>query len=231
MPGGGAQGVALSVTASAKGPLTDLAVKADAQAKVPDADNPNPPHATVTARVTLWGPQPVPKADAVFADFDAGALWPAAPKTQLTGELHVTPTQPAAGTTAGWHLDADIANKAAGPWDKKRLPLTQLRAVGDWQDGVATIDDLEARLGGGTVQAHGKYALPKSTAGAPAPAAAASAASTASAPPPGSGTPGSAALSAAADWRVEAKLDNINPAELYSTLACRADRRQRDRER
>ncbi len=82
---------------------------------------PNPPRATISAKVTPWAAQPVPKADANFSDFDAGAIWAAAPKTQLTGELHVAPTQPAAtaGSSAGWHLEADIENKAAGPWDKK----------------------------------------------------------------------------------------------------------------
>ena len=223
VPGGGPQGVTLNLTASAKGPLTELAVRADAKASLPDARGANPPSATVTAQVTPWGAQPVPKADATFSDFDAGALWAAAPKTQLTGELHVAPTAPA----AGWHLKADIENKAAGPWDKKRLPLQQLHAVGDWQDGVATIDELQARLGGGTVQAQGRYVLPKTPAGsavaaAPASSAASAAVATAggASAPAGTTSPAPAtAAAAAADWRVDAKLDNINPAELYSTLA------------
>ncbi|MEP6557812.1 MAG: translocation/assembly module TamB domain-containing protein, partial [Burkholderiales bacterium] len=235
VPGGGAQGVALSLNASANGPLTDLNVKADAQAKVPDATDPNPPRATVSAKVTPWAAQPVPKADATFSDFDAGAIWAAAPKTQLTGELHVAPTKPAAtaGSAAGWHLEADIDNKAAGPWDKKRLPLQQLRAVGDWQDGTAVIEELEARLGGGTLRAQGKYVLPAtpaadtSTTASPAASAAAAAASNApiasSSKPAANGSAAVAAIPAGStdtgDWRVEAKLNNINPAELVSSLA------------
>ena len=106
VPGGGAQGVALSLNASASGPLTELDVKADAQAQVPDAHDSNVPRAAVSAKITPWAAQPVPKADATFSDFDAGAIWAAAPKTQLTGELHVAPSQ--AGCH-GW-LDRRLAS-------------------------------------------------------------------------------------------------------------------------
>ncbi|MEO8249314.1 MAG: translocation/assembly module TamB domain-containing protein [Burkholderiales bacterium] len=210
VPGGGAEGVGVSFNASAIGPLTDLAVKATAETTAAAAQGSGPTRAEVTAQVTPWAAQPVPKADAKFSDFDAGALWSTAPHTQLTGEAHVKPTAASAGAPAedkgGWHLKADIGNAIPGPYDKKRLPLERLQAEGDWHDGVALIEQLEAKLGGGTLRASGKWA------GAPA------------TPKPGDPTAtqpeaGAAATAPAEGWKVEATLDRINPAALHTQMA------------
>ena len=104
--------------------------------------------------------------------------------------------------------------------------MDQLHAVGDWQDGTALIEELEARLGGGTLRAQGKYVLPATPAGtatAAAPAASAAAPGASNGKPAAAGSTASATAPAGSadtgDWRVEAKLDNVNPAELYSSLA------------
>ena len=210
VPGGGVQGVGVALSASATGPLTDLAVAATAETTAAAAEGSGQARAQVKARITPWAAQPVPQADATFSDFDAGALWAAAPHTQLTGEAHVKPVAApagsAAGTQGGWHLRADLSNAIPGPYDKKRVPLERLQAEGDWRNGVALIDQLEAKIGGGTLRASGKWA------GAPA------------TPKPGDPTatqppPGTAAAAPDAGWQVQATLDNINPAALHSQMA------------
>ena len=210
VPGGGAAGVGLFLGAGANGPLTDLAVAANAEAAVPTAEGSAPPRAQVSARVTPWAAQPLPKADALFSNFDAGALWSAAPHTELTGEAHVTPAAVPAGAKpgdpAGWHLKADIENTLAGPYDKKRLPVERIEAEGEWQNGTALIQQLEAKVGGGTLRAQGNWA------GAPATPAAGNPATS-----PAPATPVTPA--ADAGWALRATLSNINPAALDSQMA------------
>ncbi|MCP5219893.1 MAG: hypothetical protein H6927_17565 [Burkholderiaceae bacterium] len=58
----------------------------------------------------------------------------------------------------GWRIDAELRNADAGPWDRQRLPVESLQAQGQWQDGAATLDRLQARLAGGTLQASGHWA-------------------------------------------------------------------------
>jgi translocation and assembly module TamB len=133
------------------GPVADLQAKGRLQVGTgsPAAGT----RATVTARITPWGEQPLPEAQAQFHQLDVGALWPQAPHTSLAGEVRVQP----AGT-ATWSVSADLANELPGPWDRDRLPVGKFTAVGEWRTtGEALVRRLHAQVGGGEVEAHGEW--------------------------------------------------------------------------
>jgi translocation and assembly module TamB len=148
---GAASKLPLEFIATLKGPLADLNVQARLQAAQPSAGA-DTPEATATARITPWEPQPVPQAQADLRAVDLGALWPQAPHTSLGGHVQVVP----AGT-ATWKLTAALRNDLPGPWDEERLPVRQLQAEGEWRSGVALVQMLDARLGGGVVKASGRW--------------------------------------------------------------------------
>lgn len=196
----------LSFTATAKGPLLDLALKAalQVQAVTPNAAMTHPPQATATARITAWSAQPVPEADASFRTFNLGALWQGAPKTALTGSASVRPSAISGATTsAAWLLQTQFVNEWPGPWDKERLPLENLQAQGEWRNGAAVIRSLRAELGGGELRASGEWL------GTP--------------PNASTGTGTSATTSTVRqDWKVQATLQRVNPALLHTQLAALA---------
>lgn len=141
----------IAVSANVEGPIAGM----DARVQLEGA--PNTPTAgtaaNATLRITPWEPQPVPQLQAQFERLDAGALWPQAPVTQLTGKLNMRP----AGKDA-WAIDVDAKNTAAGPWDQRKLPVEQVTAALDWRmEGTANIRELHARAGGGTVDASGQW--------------------------------------------------------------------------
>ncbi|MFC5498026.1 translocation/assembly module TamB domain-containing protein [Caenimonas terrae] len=143
----------LAFSASASGPLEKLVAQARVGLVAATATQPSPaPGATVTAVVTPWAPQPLPQAQARLQAIDLHAFWAQAPQTQLSGDLQV---QPAGSAT--WALQADLRNAIPGPWDSGRLPLDQLKAQGQWRGGVALVRSLQAGMGGGSVQAEGRW--------------------------------------------------------------------------
>ncbi|MES2412464.1 MAG: translocation/assembly module TamB domain-containing protein [Pseudomonadota bacterium] len=194
----------LSFTASAKGPLVELAVRAAMQMQATTTTRKitaNAPHATATARITAWAAQPVTEADASFRSLNIAALWPDAPQTALTGQASVRPSATTTSvTTAAWVLNTKITNELPGPWDKKRLPLENLQAQGEWRNGAAVIRTLKAGVGGGELLASGEWL---------------------GTPP--SSTPTSKSTSTSAtikqDWALQATLQRINPALLHTQLA------------
>lgn len=185
----------LTFNASAKGPLTELALKAVLQMQPGTATVAGPaPHATATARVTPWAAQPLPEADADFRALDIAALWPDAPQTRLTGRADVRPAQ--ATTTSAWVLQTQLVNELPGPWDKKRLPVENLQAQGEWRDGAAIVRSLKAGLGGGELTATGQWLGASQTS-----------------------TPPVTATATRQDWSVQATLRQINPAALHTQFA------------
>ncbi|MDB5880862.1 MAG: hypothetical protein JWP43_740, partial [Ramlibacter sp.] len=141
----------LTFTASMRGPLTDL--RAQALLESPSGSASAGTRATVTARITPWAEQPVVEGRADLQQLDVRALWPQAPHTRLGGRVEVRP----AGTGT-WALSGDLINETAGPWDKELLPVDRLVATGEWRKGgLAMVRELEARLGGGSVQASGEW--------------------------------------------------------------------------
>ncbi|MBA2676773.1 MAG: DUF490 domain-containing protein, partial [Ramlibacter sp.] len=171
---GAAGPVPVEFTAQVNGPLQLLDVKAllDGKAAKPQ----DAPHASVSATVSPFAAQPLPRASAQLQHVDVGAIWPQAPTTSLSGRLEVQP----AGTST-WRLSADLDNGAPGPWDQHRLPAGKLRGSGEWRDGTAFVRELVAAVAGGEIKAKGQW-----HAGA---------------------------------WTVDATVDGIDPAALYSPLA------------
>ncbi|WP_255368761.1 translocation/assembly module TamB domain-containing protein [Polaromonas sp. OV174] len=148
----------LTFQATARGPLTELLVKAELQMTAPPATG-RPaqpqPQASATARVTPWAAQPLPQADASFRDLDIAALWPDAPQTLLNGSASVRPQGNSA--TPAWSLQLQVANRLPGPWDQHRLPLERVEAQGEWRNGAAMVRTLKAQLGGGELLASGEW--------------------------------------------------------------------------
>jgi translocation and assembly module TamB len=141
----------LEFVATFKGPLADLSAQARLQSTQGGAGT-DTPQATATARITPWAAQPVAQAQADLRAVDIGMLWPQAPHTRLAGHVQVNPS----GTDT-WKLTAALRNDLPGPWDAQRLPVQQLQAEGEWRDGVALVQSLDARLGGGEVKATGRW--------------------------------------------------------------------------
>ncbi|MGE4241263.1 translocation/assembly module TamB domain-containing protein [Ramlibacter sp.] len=148
---GAQEKVPLEFEATARGTVRTLDVQALLSAR-PDVKATQPPRATVTAHVTPFADQPVPRANAVLQRVDVGALWPQAPRTLLSGRVEVKP----AGT-ATWVVSADLDNAAAGPWDQGRLPASALRGAGEWHGGAVLVRELFASVGGGEVRAKGEW--------------------------------------------------------------------------
>ncbi|MES2999588.1 MAG: DUF490 domain-containing protein, partial [Pseudomonadota bacterium] len=150
----GANKVPVQFTATVKGPLADLVVRAHVVATT-GATGTQVTQATATARITPWAAQPVPEAQASLNGLDLSTVWPQAPRTLLAGEVRVTP-----GGTATWQVTADLRNGDTGPWDAGKLPVGSLRAQGEWQSGLALVKTLEAKLGGGSLHANGRWQPP-----------------------------------------------------------------------
>jgi translocation and assembly module TamB len=198
LPGNKAK-VPLAFKATAKGPLTELLLNAELQMQnAPAQKTQAQPQAKATARVMPWAVQPLPQADATFRDLDVAAFWPQGPHTQLTGSASVRPAEsaPASAPSAtrpasAWGLQLQLANSQPGPWDQHKLPLERLEAQGEWRGGAALVRTLKARLGGGELVASGEWA----------------------------DTPAAPAASRTPAWKLQASLQQINPALLHSQLA------------
>ena len=203
LPGGG-KPVALSLQATAQGPLGNLIVNAAVELAGLAAALPggtaaaNQPQASVTARIAPWAAQPVREADARLRDFDPAALWPALPRTLLTGRVELKPMGDAASLAEqAWALQTQLANRQPGPWNQRRVPVDALEASGEWRGGALLVRSLKARRGRGELQASGEWE--RSLPVAPGPRRADTAAGPA--------------------WRGEALLKNIDPALIDSRLA------------
>jgi translocation and assembly module TamB len=146
-----AQKLPLEFTAKLRGPLADLQAQGWLRAAIGPAGT-QVTQATATARITPWAAQPVPQAQAQLAGLDLANLWPQAPRTRLAGTVQVAP----AGT-ATWQASADLQNELAGPWDRALLPIEQLKGQGQWRAGTALVQELDARMGGGRLQATGQW--------------------------------------------------------------------------
>ena len=254
---GGSSTSTLPVTfqATAQGLLTELSINATAQTSAPGTSSATSatavagtlPHASLTATVTPWAAQPLPRAEAAFNRFNIGALWPQAPQTLLSGTASVRPLTPpaATGTAPGasalasqsWAVQMQLANGLAGPIDQQRLPLDELQASAQWQNGVVTIQSLKALTAGGELLASGTWAAPvpatgtrsvapsgtSSTTGTLPPTTTTTTPSSSAGKPPSAGaasntqaTPPPAVPQA---WKLQATLKNINPAKLHTQLA------------
>ncbi|TFY98775.1 translocation/assembly module TamB domain-containing protein [Ramlibacter rhizophilus] len=150
---GRAQPLPLRFEARAQGPLTQLAVSAqlrgDPQAfaagRVPSAD--------VQAVVAPWAEAPVKEAQAQVENLDLAILQPGLPQSDLAGRLQLTPQ--AEGTLA---LQAQLSNRLPGPYDRGRLPFSQIDARGDWRPGgAAVVEQFRAQVGAGSAEGQGRW--------------------------------------------------------------------------
>ena len=199
----------LSFSASAKGPLTEFSFKAvlQLQATTPTLAITNLTRATATARITAWAAQPLHEADASFRALNLAALWPDAPQTVLTGQASVRPSSSSTGSLPGgalmqaWSLQTKLVNELPGPWDKKRLPLENLQAQGEWRNGAAMIRNVKAGIGGGELLLTGEWTGKSAALASPPPA-----------------NPGATPI-VKQEWAVQAALQHINPAALHTQFA------------
>lgn len=217
----------LSLLARVHGPLADMQAQARLQAldssvrpvsaqavpalpparqDLPALEAPDPAAAgamtrlEASARITPWDEQPLPQAQARFQALDVGALWSEAPRTLLGGRVDLQPVQTEAGS--GWDVQADIDNTAPGPWDRQQLPLEDLQLAVQWVEGVAEVRQLQARLGGGSLNTSGRWVAPPD------------------APVADEGPDGAQADGPAlGQWQLDTRLQSINPAALDSRLA------------
>ncbi|MDO8280027.1 MAG: DUF490 domain-containing protein, partial [Burkholderiaceae bacterium] len=183
VPGGSAS-LPLFFDARLRGPLADTSLRAILRTGTAGAATSGGPQATATARITAWATQPLSHAQADLRDVDLAALWPRAPQTRLSGEVRVQP-----GGARAWEWNSALNNALPGPWDRGRLPVQRLQAEGEWRDGIVMVHSLNARLGGGRLQATGEWL----------------------------GAAHQEAR--ATGWRIKAHWENVNPAALHSRLA------------
>lgn len=153
----------LVAQADATGTLADLQLRlqlglAD-HARTPNA--PDTPSAQLQAHLRPWQAPRVMHAQGQLRHLDLAMLWPQAPHTALAGRIDITPQGP-----ARWQLQADLSNDLPGPWDQQRLPLSRVQVQGQWREGTAWVQRLQAQIGtrgeGGQLQGEGQWLAPRS---------------------------------------------------------------------
>jgi translocation and assembly module TamB len=115
--------------------------------------------ASITAQIKPWHLQPIASANARWQALDLAALWPQAPRTQLSGQASVMPTG------AGWLGNVQLSNALSGSLDQQRLPLNNLSAQVTFVDQQWAIKSLQATGAGGRLTAEGEFSSvgPQST--------------------------------------------------------------------
>lgn len=109
-----------------------------------------PTQLQLQALIEPWQKQVVVHAHIETQALDLALLWPGAPQTRLTGQAQVVPEG------QGWHLETQWRNLNAGPWDRQRLPLSQLDAQIGYQNGLWQVLQANAQMAGGQVQGQGR---------------------------------------------------------------------------
>lgn len=158
-PIGDGKTMAMDASATLSGPLAGMAPLLDLQALVqpepgnpPERTNNRAMRASVSAQISPWASQPIVRAQASFNQLDLAALWPAAPRTLLTGNTWVRPAGPQ------WIADLNLINRDAGPWDKGRLPVDSLKGLVVYNNGRWGIESFNAEAAGGRVRLQARIA-------------------------------------------------------------------------
>ncbi len=108
-------------------------------------------HMLLHAQIHPWQQQSITQAEADWQELNLAALWPGAPQTQLAGHASVTPQG------QNWRIQARLHNQTPGPWDKARLPLSQLNIqLQRGGDALWHVQQLQAGIAGGQVQGQGQ---------------------------------------------------------------------------
>ncbi len=156
-----------SAEASTPGPVTQ-----DPQATEPKREKSGRPSEAATAEVGTmqadveasimpWRSQPLMAAKARLHNLDVSAFWPQGPRTLLTGQLQAGPdeTMPTAADLEAqpWNLNTRFSNALPGPWDKQRLPVTELTARIDFDGQQWQVDDSRIQIGKGHIALGGQF--------------------------------------------------------------------------
>lgn len=140
------------LTGELAGPDAALALQATLQPDL-DANKPNTKlqatQATLSAFVHPWHTQPLTQANAQWQALDLAALWPQAPRTQLTGTANVVP----AGE--GWQGKLALSNVLPGPWNQQYLPVQTLKADVSYVHDQWLLQSVRATAAGGVISGDG----------------------------------------------------------------------------
>ena len=164
VPGSPQPPLALAAQAQVQGTLAGPEARLQAQAQVqPDTSTPSTSspamQAKLQADIAPWAPQPLLQAQADFQALDLARLWPDAPATLLGGTVSAGPAQASANATAApdWNLQADIRNSLPGPWNKNRLPASQVSARAQFDGTTWVVPTATVRVGTGEVRLQGQW--------------------------------------------------------------------------
>lgn len=102
------------------------------------------------ALVQPWQKQPFVQAQLESQALDLALLWPGAPQTRLTGQAKLVPQ------AQGWQLQTQWRNLKAGPWDRQRLPVSQMEAQVRYHNGLLQILQANAQMAQGQLQGQGQ---------------------------------------------------------------------------
>ena len=110
-----------------------------------------PMQAHVTASIAPWAPQPLLQAEAQLEQVNLAVLAVNVPSTQLSGHVKAGPTE------AGWAIEAELQNAAAGPMDKNSLPVRALDLRAHYDGAVWEVAQAVAKLGDGVIKLDGSF--------------------------------------------------------------------------
>lgn len=147
----------LDVKAQAQvdGQLAGADARLQVKAGIEPAEDAAGMQARLSAELAPWQAQPVVRVDAELKEVDLARLWPQAPATLLTGEVHAGP-DPTLGAL-GWQGTADLRNHRPGPWDEGQLPVAQLQAKASFDGHEWTVPELDIATGGGHIKGKGSW--------------------------------------------------------------------------
>ena len=159
LPSGRAQ--TLAAQASASGPLggRDAGLALTASVSTQSASDPRAaagPLLQAQATLLPWAELPLRSAELELDQLDLAMLWPHAPATQLQGRWQIKHVAPGPDDPQRWQLAGELRNRSAGPWDRGALPIERLRARLEHDGTQWRLDQLDADLTGGQLQASGR---------------------------------------------------------------------------
>lgn len=108
--------------------------------------------AELAAQLAPWAAQPLQQVQADVRALNLAALWPQAPATALHGQLQLQPE-----SASGWTVAVQLRNDAPGPWDRQRLPFSQLNAQAHYDGQQWHLPQALLQLGAGRVELQGRY--------------------------------------------------------------------------
>jgi len=141
--------------ASLAGTLAGADARLKLDAGIAPAEDAAGMQARLRAELAPWQSQPIVQADAQLQDVDLARLWPEAPATRLSGEVHAGPA--ANLGTLGWEGSADLRNDQPGPWDEGQLPIAQLQARASFDGSEWQVPQLSIAAGGGRIEGSGSW--------------------------------------------------------------------------